>query len=207
MSLRAYNCMWTCPYSTHGTECRNCGSGGILDDQSLSIAISTRCQPFAVFTPVPVSSRYVNYMYITNQSILVFCFYQKFTTYMKLCLTWVTIWWWNHSFMTQFGHSISYIFMFSENATSCDFYCTSSWGRVRSTTWKPLTLRRASREVCWKTIDTTTRLRLRPPLSVHHQHCGASSRSSSPCTSRATHSNCGLLTRRTFDPANGRVFC
>ncbi len=34
----------------------------------------------------------------------------------------------------------------------------------------------------------------------HHnatQHCEASSRSSSPCTSRATHSNCGLLTRRT----------
>ena len=31
-------------------------------------------------------SRYVNYMYITNQSILVFCFDQKFTRYKKLYL-------------------------------------------------------------------------------------------------------------------------
>ena len=33
---------------------------------------------------------HVNYMYITNQSILVFCFDQKFTRYKKLYLTLVS---------------------------------------------------------------------------------------------------------------------
>ena len=65
------------------------GGGGRLDDQSLSIAISTRCQPLAVSTQ-SAPSRYVNYMYITNQSILVFCFDQKFTRYKKLYLTLVS---------------------------------------------------------------------------------------------------------------------
>ena len=100
-------------------------------------------------------------------------------------------------FMTQFEHSSSYVFLCAGTVLLPAISTARLHGACSFDDLKPLTVGRVSRVVCWKTIDTTTRLGLRPTLRVHHRHCGASSRSSSPCTSRATHSNCGLLTRRT----------